>query len=91
MNGSETINNVDLNGGKCPHCGASLKPGVSFCGSCGGNLKNGVHKKDSSQTLPAMKVCPQCGSPVREGSPFCSSCGSKMRSGSPDRRPARGS
>lgn len=52
----------------CPACGAPVKPGAKFCGSCGADL-----------SLPAgPPTCPRCGQEVREGAKFCNKCGQKL-------------
>ena len=51
-------------GGKCPKCGASLKPGAKFCSECGEKLGDAF--------------CPKCGAKLKPGAKFCSECGEKL-------------
>ena len=53
----------------CPTCGAPLKPGIKFCGSCGAAVPQ------------APAACPGCGQPVNPGARFCGSCGQALGMG----------
>ena len=55
---------------RCPKCGATIKDGMKFCGSCGADLSE----------LPPLKqlFCPNCGATYQEGTKFCGSCGAKL-------------
>lgn len=54
-------------GGVCPGCGAPLKPGQRFCGSCG---------RDLTQT--ASRFCAVCGQALGPTDSFCPGCGTKF-------------
>ena len=53
-------------GAACRSCGAPLKPGVKFCGSCGAAVPQ------------APAACPGCGQPVAPGARFCGTCGQAL-------------
>ncbi len=50
--------------GRCPHCGAALRPGVRFCPTCGRSLEASPPRR-----------CAHCGAELREGARFCAACG----------------
>ena len=55
-------------GARCPHCGASVTPGGSFCQTCGGRV---AEEEKAAQ----IRFCVQCGAQLREGARFCPKCG----------------
>lgn len=57
--------------GVCPSCGATVSPGVSFCGSCGSPL---ILKPIASPP----KFCGECGAQLGTGAQFCKACGTKV-------------
>ena len=60
----------------CPNCGKPVRPGASFCGSCGHIISSTPSPgAQASPPLSARSVCPHCGKPVRPGAKFCPSCG----------------
>lgn len=60
----------------CPTCGAPLRGGARFCGSCGTPLAAPAPTAESR--APQASHCPQCGQPVRPGARFCGSCGQQQ-------------
>jgi len=48
---------------KCPSCGARVKDGMEFCGSCGADL---------------FEECPACHERIRWHHEFCSKCGANI-------------
>lgn len=56
----------------CPRCGAAVKAGAKFCGSCGAEI--------SSEKEPENWVC-ECGKKNSMGSAFCPACGRKRPGG----------
>ena len=55
----------------CPHCGAAIIAGASFCQTCGGQL--------AEEVKPApVRFCVHCGAQLREGARFCPKCGQTM-------------
>jgi hypothetical protein len=55
-------------GAKCPHCGAAVVAGGTFCQTCGERLMK------ESKPAP-VNFCVQCGAQLREGARFCPMCG----------------
>lgn len=53
-------------GAACQGCGAPLKPGIKFCGSCGAAVPQ------------APAACPGCGQPATPGARFCGTCGQAL-------------
>ncbi len=49
--------------GACPHCGAAVQPGDSFCPRCGATL---------------ARACPKCGAAAQADDKFCAKCGSQL-------------
>jgi rRNA maturation endonuclease Nob1 len=68
----------------CPYCGARNPAGVKFCGSCGGNLAEGLARQKGRvlgafRSGPAPKVkCPACGTENAADAGRCSNCGSPL-------------
>jgi predicted amidophosphoribosyltransferase len=65
----------------CPQCGASLRPGVQFCGKCGHSL--GEEEDEAAEAEPVAEEtvgeqCPECGQSLREGVQFCGKCGHRL-------------
>jgi hypothetical protein len=55
-------------GAQCPHCGAPVVAGASFCQTCGGRV--------AKEVKPApVRFCVHCGAQLREGARFCPKCG----------------
>ena len=62
-----------IQGVKCPHCGAFTPAGSTFCSSCGVRL-------GPETTAPAEgRSCPQCHAAVGPDDLFCMSCGANLR------------
>jgi ribosomal protein L40E len=59
---------------KCPHCGADVVTGATFCQTCGGRLAE-------EQKLAPVRFCVQCGAQLREGARFCPKCGQTVPQG----------
>jgi hypothetical protein len=55
-------------GAQCPHCGASIVAGGTFCQTCGGRLAE-------EQKPEPIRFCVHCGAQLREGARFCPKCG----------------
>jgi hypothetical protein len=55
-------------GANCPHCGASVIVGGTFCQTCGGRLAE-------EQKPDPIRFCAHCGAQLREGARFCPKCG----------------
>jgi uncharacterized small protein (DUF1192 family)/predicted nucleic acid-binding Zn ribbon protein len=55
--------------GSCPSCGASVTPGLRFCGGCGTPLIM------PGPAAPLGPACPSCGAATTPGSRFCGECG----------------
>lgn len=53
---------------RCPHCGAVVVAGASFCQTCGGQLI------EAAKPSP-VRFCIHCGAELREGARFCPKCG----------------
>jgi ribosomal protein L40E len=53
---------------RCPHCGASVIPGATFCQTCGGRVAE-------EEKQVQIRFCVQCGAQLREGAHFCPKCG----------------
>lgn len=80
-------------GGKCPHCGASVKSGAKFCPECGKPIKVnkikcpkcGKEVDEGTKFCPECgeslepKACPKCGTKVKAGTKFCPECGAKIK------------
>ena len=68
----------------CPYCSARNPAGVKFCGSCGGNLAEGLARQKGRvvgafRSGPAPKVkCPACGTENVADAGRCSNCGSPL-------------
>ena len=68
----------------CPYCGARNPAGVKFCGSCGGNLAEGLARQKGRvlgafRSGPAPKVkCPACGTENVADAGRCTNCGSPL-------------
>lgn len=64
----------------CRRCGASNRPGISFCANCGQRL---VAADDATLARPGGSTesapCPRCGAPNRAGAAFCAECGFNIR------------
>ena len=70
-------------GGVC-ECGATLKPGNSFCTVCGRKIAASSSTQQSTPPRPrfieTVRVCPKCGTKLREGLKFCTKCGFELNS-----------
>ena len=55
---------VAQEGGPCPACGASLKPGIVECAECGLALGGSGCENCGAELDPADESCPACGHPV---------------------------
>ncbi len=66
-------------GERCTSCGASLRSGVKFCGSCGAKNVPTVKKEPAKPAVaPGEDQCAACGALLRPGVKFCGSCGSAV-------------
>lgn len=71
-------------GGRCASCGAAMKSGMKFCGSCGAAnvppVKKAVPKPAAKPGLPNPEGerCASCGASLKPGVKFCGSCGSAV-------------
>lgn len=63
----------------CPECGAAVKPGMKFCGTCGCRIHTNDNETAGAGTAE-IRLCSQCGTPIREGMLFCTSCGTPVTS-----------
>lgn len=63
--------------GRCTRCGAEIKPGASFCTSCGMRFDVTEEKKPERQT------CKVCHRTWEKQSAFCPYCGAKTDIGAP--------
>ena len=54
-------------GGRCPHCGASIPPGAKYCTNCGAKL-----------TMQETKICQRCGALIPAGAKYCTECGASQ-------------
>ena len=71
-------------GGVCPHCGATITPGLEFCPVCGAKLVD-YCTFCGAPMRPEDIDCPECGMPaegiecptchIRNHRPFCGQCG----------------
>lgn len=65
---------------QCPHCGASVVAGATFCQTCGGRVEKEVK--------PApVRFCVHCGAQLRQGARFCPKCGQTVPAGQQDSTP----
>jgi hypothetical protein len=55
----------------CPNCGAAVKEGVRFCGSCGSRM-------EKEPALPKQLLCPRCNAPINPNVRFCAACGNPV-------------
>lgn len=64
----------------CPKCGKEMKPGQTFCTSCGTNIKEFENSTNKEQPVEERKVtkCPKCGKIVKPGYTFCTECGTHI-------------
>lgn len=62
--------------GYCQSCGASLRPGSGFCGSCGSPAKPTEPTRTVETPVPAY--CMECGAQLKPGSSFCGKCGTSI-------------
>jgi predicted amidophosphoribosyltransferase len=58
----------------CPVCGAPLKEGALFCGSCGKRMDM---EKELILDLK-QPLCPHCNAPIKPEARFCGSCGTTL-------------
>ncbi|MDD1711320.1 MAG: zinc ribbon domain-containing protein [Methanoregulaceae archaeon] len=71
-------------GERCISCGAVLKLGMKFCGSCGAAnvppVKKAVPKPDTKPAAlnPEGERCVSCGAALRPEVKFCGSCGAAV-------------
>lgn len=56
----------------CPHCGAQLSDGSTFCTNCGTRLDT------AANTQPQKRFCTSCGAEIPAGSSFCVQCGAPV-------------
>ena len=66
---------------RCPHCGAVVVPGATFCQACGGRVA-AEEKPEGARaagSTPSVRFCVQCGAQLREGARFCPKCGQTVR------------
>ena len=78
----ETVDNTGS--GVCPHCGATIAPGLEFCPVCGAKLVD-YCTFCGAPMRPEDIDCPECGMPaegiecptchIRNHRPFCGQCG----------------
>jgi predicted RNA-binding Zn-ribbon protein involved in translation (DUF1610 family) len=62
---------------QCPHCGAAVVAGATFCQTCGGRV--------AKEAKPApVRFCVHCGAQLREGALFCPTCGQTVPQGQQD-------
>src|SRR5882672_3075129 len=66
-------------GSVCPFCGAEVRPGAKFCGSCAAPLGQAA---TSPSAAAATTICVNCGAEAKTDSRFCKSCGKPVGSGS---------
>ncbi len=64
----------------CIKCGTQLRPGSSFCGSCGASTAESHHEFDSASSDLPLLSCPNCGKPIRSEAYYCNYCGEPIRS-----------
>ncbi|MCX6993995.1 MAG: zinc-ribbon domain-containing protein [Kiritimatiellaeota bacterium] len=62
----------------CSKCGAALKPGARFCGSCGAPCGQ-----------PSVNKCSACGAEIKPGAKFCAGCGAPVKDAISAGKPAR--
>lgn len=73
--------------GVCPHCGATVEPGLEFCPVCGAKLVDyctfcGAPMRPDDIDCPECGmpaegiICPTCG--IRNHRPFCGQCGQPL-------------
>lgn len=67
----------------CPRCGAALRPGTRFCGSCGQtiaapSLAPPAPAVPTPTAAEQVAYCPDCGRPARPGTRFCGGCGRRL-------------
>ncbi len=72
----------------CPCCGRRVEASLSFCTSCGANLKKARPEAAPRAKLDAEQVCPFCESILRPGAMFCPACGRPVASSPTASRPA---
>jgi DNA-directed RNA polymerase subunit RPC12/RpoP len=58
----------------CPLCGASVTPGIKFCGNCGAAFTQGPPAVQTPAGIP----CPSCGSLIAPNAQFCGECGKPL-------------
>ena len=59
--------------GRCPNCGAKIRPGMAFCSGCGARLVQAEPAQPAAQAF-----CQNCGAPLAPGAAFCTSCGTRV-------------
>ena len=64
----------------CPSCGAEVRPGAKFCGSCAAPLGQSA---PSTPASVATTICVNCGAEAKADTRFCKSCGKAVESGTP--------
>ena len=62
--------------GRCPNCGAKVKPGMAFCSSCGARLAEEPPQPQPQADKPMF--CSNCGAPIPPDAAFCTSCGTPV-------------
>jgi len=68
-----------LEAGRCSSCGAIIKAGARYCGSCGAAYTPISKEETTPRTvIDPSPTCPKCGKPVKAGAKFCGSCGWKL-------------
>ena len=68
----------------CPSCGASVAPGIRFCGNCGSQV---APQAPQPAPAPPAVPCPACGTPVVPGARFCGECGATIEQPTPPPAP----
>src|SRR5437667_8798434 len=63
----------------CPLCGANVRPGSKFCGSCAAPLG----QVGATHPSPEMTICVNCGAETSSKTKFCKSCGKSIIPDSP--------
>jgi len=74
-------------GSVCPVCGAEVRPGARFCGSCAAPLGSAPA---AAPAAASSVICVNCGTENKADTKFCRSCGKAVGSGAPAVVPSAG-
>ena len=61
----------------CPRCGAMQRSDVTFCASCGTQMRAAATPESPMRSAAA---CPRCGATQPPDAEFCGACGTHLRS-----------